>query len=110
MKNTVSHNYMLYEKIYEKIAVSFENIADVDIEDNNLNLIKHKNYLKLLKQYPQLKKYPEYLYFLLRTGGFAVEHNKFSLGIYGFYGYTVKCFEEGNPLEKDRYFIFGDVL
>jgi hypothetical protein len=69
-----------------------------------------EDYEELLETYPGLKNYPDYLKFLRQTGGAHIHNQQFSLVIYGFGGYVVPSFEEGVFLDRERFFLFGEVL
>lgn len=84
-------------------------VAKIVSEHDNLNVFSEE-YEDLLKLYPRLKNYSEYLEFLRRTGGAHIHNQIFSLGIYGFGGYVVASFDEGVFLDQGRYFQFGEVL
>lgn len=64
----------------------------------------------LMREYPALTKFSDYLEFLKLTGGAHIHDQEFSLGIYGFGGYVVTSFDEGLFLDNGRYFCFGEVL
>jgi hypothetical protein len=64
----------------------------------------------LVRSCPALARYPTYLEFLRSTGGAHIHNREFSLGIYGFGGEIVTSFAEGQFLDDNRYFQFGEVL
>ena len=66
--------------------------------------------IHLLTVYPYISPYKHYLNFLECFGGAHIKSSDFSLGIYGFEGVVVSALEEGDALDLDRYFIFGEVL
>ncbi|MGH7847472.1 MAG: hypothetical protein ACREQW_20190 [Candidatus Binatia bacterium] len=84
-------------------------VAKIVPEYENPNVFSEE-YEDLLKSYPRLKDYSDYLEFLRRTGGSHIYNEDFSLGIYGFGGYVVASFDEGVFLDAARYFQFGEVL
>lgn len=64
---------------------------------------------KLLTTYPTLASFDNYVEFLRCYGGAYVACPAFSLGIYGFSGYNVPSFDEGNFVSRDHYFNFADI-
>jgi hypothetical protein len=68
------------------------------------------DYNDLVKKYPAIAKLTDYKDFLLVTGGAGYEDKTVDMMFYGFSGYTVASFDEGNFLDKDRYFLFGELL
>jgi len=69
-----------------------------------------ESYEDLLGSYPKIKDFPIYLEFLRTTAGAHIHNTDFSLVLYGLGGYVVPSFEEGLFLDKERYFLFGEVL
>lgn len=93
----------------EKLKAAAEFIPE--FEGDDVFAVVREPYESLLDEYPQLKRYPDYLEFLRATGGAFINHPDYSLGIYGFEGYVVTSFAEDRLfLDRERYFHFGDVL
>ena len=91
------------------VIETLSSVAKIVPEYDKLNIFSEE-YEDLLKSYPRLKDYSDYLEFLRRTGGAHIHNQDFSLGIYGFGGYVVASFDEGVFLDQGRYFQFGEVL
>jgi hypothetical protein len=64
----------------------------------------------LVDEYPGIAPYSNYLDLLRATGGTYTENDAIDLGLYGFGGEGVTSFEEGNFLDQDRYFLFGELM
>lgn len=64
----------------------------------------------LVDEYPGIASYTDYLDLLRATGGVYTENDDIDLGLYGFGGESVTSFEEGNFLDQDRYFLFGELM
>jgi hypothetical protein len=65
---------------------------------------------ELVTEYPGIASYADYLDLLRATGGVYTENADVDLGLYGFGGQSVTSFEEGNFLDQDRYFLFGELM
>jgi hypothetical protein len=64
----------------------------------------------LVDEYPGIAPYADYLGLLRATGGTYTYNKAIDLGLYGFGGESVTSFEEGNFLDQDRYFLFGELM
>ena len=64
----------------------------------------------LVEEYPGIAGYGDYLDLLRATGGVYTENDDIDLGLYGFGGESVTSFDEGNFLDQDRYFLFGELM
>lgn len=97
--------------IFDPVIANLKQIADVtpEYEDEDVASVVEEPFEDLLQRYPKLKHLKNYLDFLTLTGGAHISNQQFSLGIYGFGGYLVPSFDEGEFLDGDRYFQFGDV-
>jgi hypothetical protein len=96
---------IMLSSVIEKLST----VAKIVPEYEDPNVFSEE-YEDLLKSYPRLKDYSDYLEFLRRTGGAHIYNQDFSLGIYGFGGYVVASFDEGVFLDQARYFQFGELL
>jgi hypothetical protein len=67
-------------------------------------------YDELVETYPGLEKFEDYATVLQATGGVHAENREMDLILYGFGGYVVPSFEEGWFLDRDRYFLFGEIM
>lgn len=65
---------------------------------------------ELIEEYPGIAKFADYLELLGATGGVYAHGRGADLGFYGFGGRVVASFEEGWFLDRDRYFLFGEIL
>jgi len=65
---------------------------------------------RLLAEYPRLARHADYVEFLRSTGGAHFDNDIWSFGIYGFGGYVVPSFEERLFVDKERFFLFGEIL
>ena len=97
-----------YQEIFaqSKSGISFV----PEFEGDNVSALVNTHFAELLQRYPPLSRYHNYLDFLNNTGGAHIHDERFSLGIYGFGGYLVPSFDEGEFLDNDRYFQFADVM
>ena len=64
----------------------------------------------LVEEYPGIASHAAYLDLLRATGGVYTENDDIDLGLYGFGGESVTSFDEGNFLDRDRYFRFGELM
>lgn len=64
----------------------------------------------LVEEYPGIARYGDWLDLLRATGGTYTENDEIDLGLYGFGGQGVTSFDEGNFLDQDRYFLFGELM
>jgi len=64
----------------------------------------------LVEEYPGIERYEDWLGLLRATGGTYTRNQDIDLGLYGFGGEGVTSFEEGNFLDQDRYFLFGELM
>jgi hypothetical protein len=64
----------------------------------------------LVDEYPGIASYDDYLALLRATGGTYTVNDDIDLGLYGFGGEGVTSFEEGNFLDEERYFLFGELM
>jgi hypothetical protein len=67
-------------------------------------------YESLLETYPGIAKFRDYTDVLRATGGIHADNREMDLALYGFGGYVVASFDEGNFLDRERYFLFGELL
>lgn len=97
--------------IFNPVIAKLKRIADFtpEYEDEDVASIVKEPYEELLLRYPRLICYKNYLDFLKLTGGAHISNQQFSLGIYGFGGYLVPSFDEGEFLDENRYFQFGEI-
>jgi hypothetical protein len=99
------------EEVVERLSSVTDFTPEYEGESEDIFLTIKESYDSLLRRYPRLESYGGYLEFLRRTGGAFIDHQDFSLGIYGFEGYVVTSFNESRLfLDRNRYFHFGDVL
>jgi hypothetical protein len=64
----------------------------------------------LIREYPGIASYRDYLQLLGATGGVGADNERFDLLLYGLGGYVVPAFDEGYFLDRDRYFLFGELM
>ena len=64
----------------------------------------------LVEEYPGIAGYGDWLDLLRATGGTYTLNDDIDLGLYGFGGESVTSFEEGDFLDQDRYFLFGELM
>jgi hypothetical protein len=64
---------------------------------------------ELTAEYPGIAGYTDWLNLLRATGGVYTENDDVDLGLYGFGG-NITSFAEGNFLDEDRYFNFGEMM
>jgi hypothetical protein len=67
-------------------------------------------YESLLETYPAIARFGDYTNLLRATGGVHADNREVDLALYGFGGYVVASFDEGYFLDRDRYFLFGELL